>query len=204
MQLVYFASPMCSWCWGFSPVIQRIKAKFAKQAELRLVLVPFRVDTVKIMDGGLRNYVLTQWHKVHDATGQAFDFAFSVGQDFVYDTKPACCAIKAVHQQQAALELDFMDIIQAAFYTRNLDVTNEAVLIELARNARVNVGLFVEHLHAEQTTALLDEDFAYCQQLGVRSYPTLIGIHQAGRSILTRGFQPYARMEQLVTEWLGR
>ncbi len=26
--LVYVADPMCSWCWGFSPVIDAIRERF--------------------------------------------------------------------------------------------------------------------------------------------------------------------------------
>jgi len=204
MQLVYFASPMCSWCWGFSPVIQQIKDKFIAQFEFRLVLAPFRVNTVEVMDVALRNYVLAQWHKVELATTQPFDFTFDVGTEFVYDTMPACRAIKALASQQAKHELNFLSAIQAAFYTQNLNVTSEQVLTELAATFKVDVELFIEDFHANEINNLLDRDFSICQQLGVNSYPMLMGIKEDEVSILANGFSPYRELEKKVQLWVRR
>ena len=30
LHFIYFADPMCSWCWGFAPVIEKIAAEAAK------------------------------------------------------------------------------------------------------------------------------------------------------------------------------
>ena len=35
--LVYIADPMCSWCWGFAPVIDELVREFAGQLSLRVV-----------------------------------------------------------------------------------------------------------------------------------------------------------------------
>ena len=36
--LWYFADPMCSWCWGFSPVIARVKEEYGDRIRLSLNL----------------------------------------------------------------------------------------------------------------------------------------------------------------------
>lgn len=202
MQLVYFASPMCSWCWGFSSVIQQIKKHFAEQVEFRLVLAPLRVDTTEVMDDALRNYVLQQWHKVQQTTVQSFDFSFEMGDSFVYDTKPACRAIKSLCRQQPAHELSFLSAIQAAFYTKNSNITRENVLVELARCYKVDTALFVEDLYSSEIDKFLDEDFSYCQQLGVQGYPTLIGIQNGKLTMLVYGFLPYTSLESKVRKWV--
>jgi len=204
MQLIYFASPMCSWCWGFSPVIQQIKDKFSAQCEFRLALAPFRVNTTEVMDAALRNYVLAQWHTVEQTTTQPFDFSFDVGTDFVYDTMPACRAIKALACQQAAYELNFLSAIQAAFYTQNLNVTSEQALTELAETYKVDVDLFIEDFHTNEINNLLDRDFSICQQLGVNSYPMLMGIKEDEELILANGFLPYLELEKKVQLWVHR
>ena len=203
MQLVYFASPMCSWCWGFSPVIQQIKNNFSKQVEFRLVLGPFRVDSTEVMDESLRDYVLRQCYKVHETTAQSFDYTFQMGGDFVYNTKHACLAIKSLCRQQPWSGLNILDTIQAAFYTKNLNVTHEDVLIGLAEIYKVNTELFIEDLHSSETGKLLDDDFSYCQRLGVLSYPTLIGIKVSKILMLACGFMPYTNIESKVKNWIG-
>ena len=37
-ELIYFVDPMCSWCWGFSPVILSISQAFAGRVPVRVVL----------------------------------------------------------------------------------------------------------------------------------------------------------------------
>lgn len=203
MQLVYFANPMCSWCWGFSPVIQKLKDQFVERVGFRLVLTPFRVDTTKAMDDALRNYVLKQWHKVQQTTSQPFDFTFAVEHDFVYNTKPACRAVKSFSRQQPTKEFNYLSDLQAAFYINNLNITRQEILIEVAEAHNINIELFIKDLHTGKTNQLLDEDFNYCLELGVQSYPTLIGIKRNSISVLAHGFQPYENLELKAKEWLG-
>ena len=202
MQLVYFANPMCSWCWGFSPVIQRLKDQFAERVGFRLALTPFRVDTTAVMDDTLRNYVLKQWHKVQQTTSQPFDFTFTTEHDFVYNTRLACRAVKAFSRQQPAQEFDYLSDLQAAFYTNNLNITRQDILIGVAEAHNINIELFIKDLHASKTNQLLDEDFNYCLELGVQSYPTLIGVKRNSISVLAYGFQPYENLELKVKGWL--
>jgi len=36
--LWYFADPMCSWCWGFSPVIETLRDEYRERMKTALVL----------------------------------------------------------------------------------------------------------------------------------------------------------------------
>lgn len=201
MQLAYFASPMCSWCWGFSPVIEQVQKTFAQEIDFRLVLVPFRIDTVEPMNEKLRNYVLEQWHKVHETTAQSFEFTFKMPKYFVYNTMPACLAIKAFTIQQPKNELKYLNTIHEAFYTKNIDVTNEKILINLAKNYEIEIDSFVEDINSTNIRTLLQKDFNYCQQLGANAYPTLIGIHNGKNTLLSHGFSPFEDLQIKIKNW---
>lgn len=201
MQLTYFASPMCSWCWGFSPVIEQVQKTFAQEIDFRLVLVPFRIDTVEPMNEKLRNYVLEQWHKVHETTAQLFEFTFKMPKDFVYNTMPACLAIKAFAIQQPKNELKYLSTIHEAFYTKNIDVTNEKFLINLAKNYEIEIDSFAVDINSTNIRTLLQKDFDYCQQLGVNAYPTLIGIHNGKNTLLSHGFSPLEDLQIKIKNW---
>ena len=186
---------------GFSPVIQQIKNNFAQQIGFRLVLGPFRVDATAAMSDALRTYVLEQWHKVQQTTTQPFDFTFQMGDDFVYDTLPACRAIKSFVRQHPVYEMEFLHAIQAAFYIKNSNVTREDVLIELAEKHQANTNLFIQGLHCNATITALHEDFGYDVQLGIQGYPALIGIHNGQATMLANGFLPYTSLELTVKQW---
>ena len=198
---VYFASPMCSWCWGFSPCIENLKQDYIAES-IRLVLTPFRIDTTEPMDEKLRNYVLGQWRKVHAATAQPFDFNFSVPENFIYNTTLVAKAIKAFKRQFPEKELDFVKALQFAFYTQNKNITHESVLTELTKNFAVDTEQFEQTLHSQEIIDELQQDFDLCQQLNIQSYPTLMYAKQNDYSLLSNGYLPYAELKLRVEDLL--
>lgn len=192
---------MCSWCWGFSPVIQKIKQTFVAN-KIRLVLTPFRIDTTQPMDDVLRNYILDQWQKVHQSTGQAFDFRFSVPVDFIYNTRLVCLAIKAFSKQLAEQELEYFHALQNKFYTENKDLTNPQELVNIASEFQLDTRLFNDALHSDEIESALQQDFELCEKLAVRSYPTLMMERDSEYTMLANGYMPYmevmARIESCI------
>ena len=197
MQLVYFASPMCSWCWGFSPVIQQLKAAHPAN-NIRLVLTPFRIDTTQAMDDALRNYVLGQWKNVSQTTAQPFDFRFAMPVNFIYNTRLVCISIKAFSKQLPKQELDYLRALQHAFYVENKDLTNEEVLIETANNFSVDANLFADDFSNKQITVELEQDFSLCQLLAVQSYPTLMIEEEGCYAMLVNGYMPYQEVADII------
>ena len=43
--LWYVADPMCSWCWGFSPVIEAIQREYGGRLEVEVLLGGLRPGT---------------------------------------------------------------------------------------------------------------------------------------------------------------
>ncbi len=43
--LIYFSDPMCSWCYGFSPVIDDIRRAFGRALPIRVVMGGLRPGT---------------------------------------------------------------------------------------------------------------------------------------------------------------
>ena len=74
-RLVYVMDPMCSWCWGFAPVVEALAGQ-ARQAGVALHLVAggLRRES-RVMDERGRARIQSHWQAVHEATGQAFGIA---------------------------------------------------------------------------------------------------------------------------------
>ena len=86
--LWYFADPMCSWCWGFSPVISVIKDVYADRLKVALLLGGLRPGTTEPMTAALREEILHHWQAVQRRTGQPFLFENAMPAGCVYDTEP--------------------------------------------------------------------------------------------------------------------
>ena len=202
-QLIYFADPMCSWCWGFSPTIQALAARFGDTLPIRLVLGGLRPGTTEIMDDEAKQSIRGHWQHVREASGQPFDFAFFDREDFVYDTEPACRAVVAARRLDPALALPMLARLHRAFYAGNVDVTDRAALCRLAEEVGPDRATFADIFDAEDTLDETRTDFAIAHNAGVTGFPTLIvGSHEEGYASVSRGYQPPERIEALVDAWL--
>jgi putative protein-disulfide isomerase len=95
LQLLYFANPMCSWCWGFAPVIQRLVAEHGEAIDVGVALGALG-DRSKPMDEAAKVTIRGHWKHVAALTAQPFEQAFFAREGFVYDTVPACAAVMVV------------------------------------------------------------------------------------------------------------
>ena len=68
--LWYFADPMCSWCWGFSPVIFEVKKKYADQFKIALVMGGLQPGESNVISDSSRKEILHHWRQVEKMSGQ--------------------------------------------------------------------------------------------------------------------------------------
>ncbi|MBI3570502.1 MAG: DsbA family protein, partial [Gammaproteobacteria bacterium] len=94
--LWYFADPMCSWCWGFTPAISAIKESYSDRLKIALMLGGLRPGTTEPVTPKFREETLHHWRDVQRMTGQPFAFEDAMPEGFVYDTEPASRAVIAV------------------------------------------------------------------------------------------------------------
>ena len=204
-QLIYFADPMCSWCWGFSPAMERVMARFGDRLPVRLVLGGLRPGTTDTMDAAAKQMIRGHWEHVHEASGQPFDFAFFDRDDFVYDTEPPCRAVVAARRLDPAMAMALLKRIHHAFYAENADVTDRGVLCDLAEGMGLDRAAFEAAFDAEETRTETQTDFAIAYHSGVTGFPTLIvGSEEEGYAAVSRGYQAAERIEALIDGWLDQ
>jgi putative protein-disulfide isomerase len=204
--LIYFADPMCSWCWGFAPTIEAVRARYGGVLPIRLIMGGLRPGTDEPMTEAGKAGVRPHWGHVHEASGQPFDYGFFDREGFVYDTDPAARAVVVVRRSRPDLALSFLERTQRAFYAENRDVTDAAVLADIAAEFGFDRTDF---LAAHDDQELKDEtwrDYATSQRAGVTGFPTLIGGPDAegAYGVIAQGFQPPAEVIGIIDRWLVR
>jgi putative protein-disulfide isomerase len=204
--LVYFADPMCSWCWGFSPVIEAISGRFGPALPIRLVMGGLRPWTKEPMSAHDRGDVREHWEHVHEASGQPFDFAFFDRERFVYDTEPASRAVVVLRRRGMQTGLAALRRIHRAFYAESRDVTDTDTLSALAAELGVDAATFRDEFNSEAAVEETRGDFASAQFAGIRGFPTLIASsYDEGRyELVTHGFQPRERILLALERWHGK
>jgi putative protein-disulfide isomerase len=188
--LWYFADPMCSWCWGFSSVIEAVREAYHEHLKIALVLGGLRPGTVTPMTAEARNDILHHWHQVHERSGQPFRFEHALPDGFIYDTEPASRAVVTAGGLDPTHIFAMFKAIQTAFYAEGRDVTQPAVLAELAADLGIDATAFLAAFDSDAARARTRAHFAQSRKAGVHGFPTLI--LQRGEQLdhIVDGWQP--------------
>ncbi|EPN16777.1 hypothetical protein A259_13151, partial [Pseudomonas syringae pv. actinidiae ICMP 19070] len=143
-RLIYVMDPMCSWCWGFTPVAEALVAQArAAGVPLHLVMGGLRAESAAL-EPAKRRYILEHWQAVEEATGQTFRLEGALPEGFVYDTTPACLAVTAARHLDPDRAWALVGLIQRAFYSEGRDVTRPSLLAELAEQTGLSRQAFAD------------------------------------------------------------
>ncbi len=201
-RLIYVMDPMCSWCWGFAPVVE-VLAEQAAAAGVPLHLVTGGLRRERAaMEPAARVRILAHWQAVNASTGQLFNFHDALPEGFVYDTEPACRALVIARQLDEQSVWPLAKLIQEAFYAEGRDVTRAQVLVELAERAGIPRIEFAAAFDSPAMQAATEADFTWVQDLGIAGFPTLLAEREGQLALLTNGYQPLEVLQPLLGRWL--
>jgi putative protein-disulfide isomerase len=193
-QLLYFANPMCSWCWGFAPVLDGLERAFGDGLAITLGLGALG-DRGRPMRAEDKAYVRSHWEHVHERSGQPFDWSFFEREGFVYDTAPPSRAVMAVRELRPAATLAYFRAVQRAFYAEGRDVTTDAVLLDLAPASGVEPATLATALADPGLVRRLEDEQLEVARMGVTGYPTLMALAAGRPQLLALGWRPLAEVE---------
>jgi putative protein-disulfide isomerase len=193
---------MCSWCYGFSPVISALAERFEGRMDVQVVMGGLRAGNTAPMRQQDKDYIRDAWTRVGAASGQAFDFSFFDREGFVYDTEPACRAVVTARRMLPRLALPFMARIAQAFYAENRDMTSPEEIAGVAEEAGLDRQQFGETFLAADTRNETFQDFLVAQELGISGFPTLIaGSEAKGYALVTNGYRPLEDLQEPLERW---
>ncbi len=202
--LIYFADPMCSWCWGFAPVIETVREAFGDALPIRLVLGGLRPGEATPMTDEARERLRGHWVEVTRASGQPFGEDALSWPGFVYDTDPAARAVVILRRRAPGRELEALHRLQEAFYLQGSDVTDLEVLASHAAAFGLAAEDFMAEMESERAVQETWRDYAIAQRAGVSGFPTLIlGPSPDGSFVpITRGFQSADKVLPMIARYV--
>lgn len=201
-RLIYVMDPMCSWCWGFAPVVQSLIAQAQAQGVVTDLVVGGLRQERTAMDQAGRERTLSYWRAVNEASGQPFNLEAGLPDGLVYDTEPACRALVAARSLDRQLVWPLAGLIQRAFYVEGRNVTLPSELADIAEAAGVPRIEFSDRFDSQVVRDATTADFDWAQNLGIAGFPTLLAEHNARLALVTNGYQPLDTLKPLLARWL--
>lgn len=198
MKMFYFTDPMCSWCYGFSPVLKKLKENYP-EIDLQIVSGGFSPGSTQTVTDDYRDFLEYHWRNVTARSGQPFDHSMKfVSDTFHYDTEPSSRALAVVQKLLPDWDFEFLSLMQTSFYVKGRDITNDVVLADIAAELGIEKQVFLEIFHSEEMKRRTVQGFDFSRQLGVQGFPTLLTLENASVKVVTRGFQSYDNMKIII------
>lgn len=204
--VTYLFDPLCGWCYGASPAVQRL----GDRDDVRLKLAPtglFSGRGARAMDARFAAYAWSNDERIEKLTGQRFTEAYRTlvlnkpGGRF--DSTTATLALTAVAMTAPAHELATLKLLQEARYVSALDTSAVPVVAQLLRDA--GLGAASERLvtaDAALRAANLERTRkaqALMQTFGAQGVPAMV-VADDGGSRLLRGDALYGGFEGLLKQ----
>jgi len=185
-ELIFIIDPMCSWCWGFHPVIKELREKHSDRYHYSLVVGGLRTKGQMAWTQESRDYLAQNWNAVNKATNQPFNFTLLNRERFDYDTYPACRAIVTVRELWGdEASFNYLEKIQEAFYARGEDTTSVERLADYVED-REN---FLAFYNTERAEILMQHDFSKAHSMGANAFPSVVKIDTDGHMCCQQGYQ---------------
>jgi putative protein-disulfide isomerase len=173
--LIYVHDPMCSWCWGFAPVFDRLLSDLPDGVKVRRILGGLASDSDVPMPHSVREYVQGQWRRIQrEIPGTEFNFDFWTRCSPRRSTYPACRAVIAARQQGAESDPIMTRAIQRAYYLEARNPSDPGTLADLAGTMGLDAGEFARDLASAETDRTLRAEIAEVRALGIRGFPSLV------------------------------
>ena len=173
-QLIYIHDPMCSWCYGFSPVFHQLCREIDGRLPVFRLLGGLAPDSAEPMPDDLQRHLQDTWRRIQQRIpGTTFNFEFWRVCRPRRSTWPACRAVIAARQLDTTMEVPMIEAIQRAYYREARNPSDDVTLIALAGDLGLDATAFAAQLDARNTHEQLAHEIARSRQIGADSFPSL-------------------------------
>lgn len=203
-EIIYIGDPMCSWCYGFAPVLQTLYQNYKDQANWRVVVGGLRVGPEHVVDDQRIGFLREHWQEVSERTGQKFGYGILDQTGWLYDTELACRAVVVMRHLDPEKVFAFFGAIQANFYLLNHPTEPVDTYADEAEKFGVDREKFIELYEDPQIIDETMQDFTWSAQVGIRGFPSVLVRDGEQYTALTLGYQPLEALEQPLQQWLAQ
>ncbi|MFT5168840.1 MAG: putative protein-disulfide isomerase [Saprospiraceae bacterium] len=198
-KLIYFADPMCSWCYGFSPELTKIVEQLGDSIEFEMVMGGLRPYNTETMSD-LGDFLKEHWLQVNERSSQPFSYDILKDTAIVYDTEPACRAVALMRQLKPDQAFNFFKAIQIAFYKNNKNTNLTSTYLELLDGLGVDKEDFSIAFESEEWKTKVKEDFEYSSSVGVSGFPTLVFQKGENLFLLSNGYTEAEKIMEKISK----
>jgi putative protein-disulfide isomerase len=173
VRLYYVHDPMCSWCWGYRPTWEAIKAALPSDIEVVYVVGGLAPDSDSPMPETMAAGLQSTWHRIEAMLGTPFNHAFWTENTPRRSTYPACRSVIAA-EAIAGKGVEMIVAVQQGYYLHAKNPSNLSVLSDMANSIGVDGDRLLEWMRVPEHEQRFQQELAFAHSLPISGFPSLV------------------------------
>lgn len=206
--LYYCTDPVCSYCWAFEPVLNRLLLEYGQYFRLHTVmggLLPSWAGFADSANGiNAAADVSAHWREVAVRYGMPIDGSLWQSRPIQSSFPPAQVYLQ-LRQSAPAQAQRFLRLAREALMVFDRNIDEDAVLLDLLEAANViDPAATLASALGEAGVRLMQQDIQLARRLGARGFPALIISRPDQQALHLAGAQPYAACVKALQSAFGQ
>ncbi len=208
IEIVEFTDPACTWCWGSEPILRKLEYRYKEQIKISFVMGGLVEDAHTFMDnknkigGDLNSFnkqVGTHWLEASQRHGMpVLAEGFKLFDDENPSTYPMNIAYKAAQFQSEEIANKFLRRMREATAAEAKQTNTMEVLIELAQESGLDIGMFITDMESGKANKAFEEDRYLTRSHRANGFPSFLIKSKDGKEIMLRGYQSFENFKSTI------
>jgi len=203
LEVYLFIDPLCAECWALEPYIKKLQIEYGRFFTLRHILSG-SLATLNLTKHTTPENIAQSWEKTASLSGMSCDGTLWL-ENPISSPYRASLAIKAAELQGRKAGIRFLRKLQEVVFLEKQNVSEEAVLIDIASTVNLDVNEFKKDLHSNSAAKALQCDFKITSEMDVQEIPTLVFFHcdSEKEGLKITNLYPYETYVHVLEELIG-
>lgn len=165
---------MCSWCYGFRPVLNTLTQKLAEQIKIKYLLGGLAADSELPMSKTMQSNIKSNWQQIEKTIPNIkFNYEFWKICKPRRSTYAACRAVIAAKKQNIKFEIKMIEAIQNAYYLYAKNPSDYNILYDISEEVGLIKEQFISDIHSDNVNNDLINQIQHSRSIGANSFPSL-------------------------------
>lgn len=197
VKLIYYTDPICSSCWGIEPQLRKLKLEYGNAIEIEYRMGGLLPDWSYNSGGiGKPSDVAHHWDEVSVYYDMPIDGDVWL-EDPLDSSYPPSIAFKAAQMQDDDKAILFLREIREMVFLKKKNIAKREHIEFAAKKVGLNIEQFKTDFEGD-AKVLFEEDLKLGKELGVRGFPTVFFLDEAGNKEIVYGSKPYPFYEMAI------
>lgn len=204
LEIYVFVDPLCPECWSLEPYLKKLTVEYGRFFTIRPI-ISGHLKTMNHDKFDQPQKIKAIWERTANRTGMSCDGDLWT-ENPVSSPRIPSVAIKAAELQGKKSGRVYLRKIQENAFLKKQNISEETVLLNCARDAKLDMEEFKRDLYSVSAQKAFQCDLRLTKEMEVDYIPTLVVFNQAieEHGIKISGLYPYEIYERLLKQMLKK